>query len=142
MIKIYLQNKKKLGYIYFKFEDGKIQFINHMREFDSPLKMKSYITSIRIDTVKFQMDAFISTYIKYNESNNDIDSKSLDTLQRLSEWMNDGEKELPKMLRQIEKRKEEFVSLIKSSKIMKADLIMVYKLLFEEVLKKDNGKDN
>ena len=142
MLKIYLKNKKKLGYIYFSFQEGEIKFINKIREFDHPSKMESYITAAKLDVVKFQMDAFISTYIKYNESNNDIDSKSLDTLQRLSHWMNDGDKELQKVYRQIEKRKEEFVSLIKSTKIMKGDLIMIYKLMFEEVTKDNNGKDN
>lgn len=133
MLKIYLQTKTKLGYLYFPYNGGKIECHNFIKDFDDQFKMKSYITQLRLDTIKFQMDAFVSCYKANNNPSTDVDSKSFDTLYRLNEWMNDGDKELEKIYKQIGKRKEEFISLIKSAKNKKDDLIMIYKLMFEEI---------
>lgn len=133
MIKVYLHTKTKLGYLYFPYNEGNIECHNIIKEFPDQFALKNHLESLKIDCIKFQMDAFVSCYKKFNVPATDLDAKSIDTLFRLNQWMNDGDKPIEKIKIQISKRREEFVSLIKSSKEKRNDLTMIYKLIFESI---------
>jgi hypothetical protein len=89
MIKIFLQNKRKLGYIYLSFTDStEIKFLSQIVVFEDEYKMKSFIVELKIQSIKFMLDAFISTYKQNNKVVDDLDSKCIDTLQKYNMWLN------------------------------------------------------
>lgn len=134
MLKVYLKTPTKLGYIYMGITDsGELVLNNIVKNFTSQYEVKNHIVELTIQSLKFQLDSFISIYTLNNSPETDLDSKSIDTLKRFNTWINENEKPLDKLCISINKRKEEFVNLAKSSGNRKDDLIMIYKLIFEEV---------
>jgi len=134
MIKIFLQNKRKLGYIYLSFTDStEIKFLSQIVVFEDEYKMKSFIVELKIQSIKFMLDAFISTYKQNNKVVDDLDSKCIDTLQKYNMWLNHKDFSYERTIESLSKRKEEFVTLCKYAKKESDKLIMIYKLLFEYV---------
>lgn len=136
MLKVYLKTKTKVGYIYMGITDsGELVLNNIIKNFTSQYEVKNYIIEITIQSLKFQLDSFISIYKMNNSPETDLDSKCIDTLTRFNTWINEDDKPLDKLCTSINKRREEFMQLIKSAGERRDDLIMIYKLIFEEVEK-------
>lgn len=131
MIKIYHKTKKKIGLLYFQYFPGESLHENIVKSFESELSMKSWLIQMKIDDLRFSLDRFIVCFTTKETCENDLDSKALETLQRLNHWINDGDKEYEIILDKIRRQKPYFETLIKTATNNKEDLALMYKFLIE-----------